>query len=282
MTPRPDTFTVDGVPPGCKVRLIPMWASRPKIVPRLILVHTNAASVETDNDHSYRWALGDGHTKPHYHVERSGQGVKFLPTDRKGVCNYKADAFGLSIETSDLGWPNPGGACGFTPAQAETIARIVAYESIVHGFELDEPTAWDGHGCAAHTDPFDYPYWTMYRGKACPGPAKKAELRGQVFPRARKIKAEWLAPPAGDDLMTSIYAPAGCYARFVATTDRNGVAVSMRWLPTKADMDAFVNAGAVVRVCEVEDLKPVVLLGEIPTGDPGREWSADDFAAVVG
>lgn len=82
--------------------------------------------------------------------------------------------------------------------------------------------------------------------------------------------------------MTVILCPRGCLARLVATADARGVATSCRWLRTNAEREAFARVGAVERVVEVADLAPLVLLGPLPTGDPGRQWSAADFAAVVG
>jgi hypothetical protein len=89
-------------------------------------------------------------------------------------------------------------------------------------------------------------------------------------------------PQPSEDNVTIILAPKNCYARFVATADRNGVATVCRWLQTNDETAAFTAAGATVKVCEVGQLKPVALIGAIPTGDPGHEWSAADFAAVVG
>jgi len=53
-------------------------------------------------------------------------------------------------------------------------------------------------------------------------------------------------------------------------------------LRDNADADAFRAVGAVDKVCEVADLAPLVLLGPLPSGDPGHAWSAADFAVVTG
>ena len=94
------------------------------------------------------------------------------------------------------------------------IARILAYEAIVHGIPLRPPAEWWQAGTAAHTDPFGYPYWSIVKGKPCPGDAKKRELRDVVMPRARAIYAGWTAteppiptPPTEDEMFT--WSPAG-------------------------------------------------------------------------
>jgi hypothetical protein len=49
-----------------------------------------------------------------------------------------------------------------------------------------------------------------------------------------------------------------------------------------ADGDAFRAVGAQDRECELSALRNVVLLGPLPAGDPGHQWSAADFAVVGG
>lgn len=173
------------------------WINRKIIRPRLILIHTNGAKGEGSRQSAYNWSMAaPDNTKCHYQVDRDGSATKFLPSDRQGIANYKADPFGLSIETADEGWPVPGPASGFTPAQAETIARIVAYETELWDIPIETPATWNGEGVGAHTDPFGYPHWTKYDGKPCPGTQKKYEIRELIMPRAREIRE-------GDDDMAA-------------------------------------------------------------------------------
>jgi len=123
------------------------------------------------------------------------------------------------------------------------------------------------------------------RSTSCPGDRVYARLPAlnALFDAPVPPKPTPPAPPTtGDDLMTIILAPKGCFARFVATADRNGVATVCRWLPTTPDADTFRAVGAVDKVCEVADLKPLTLLGPLPSGDPGHGWSTADFAVVTG
>lgn len=167
------------------------WESRPTIRPRMLLVHTNAASGPGTKDSAYNWAMAaHDNTKPHYQVDRDGSAYKFLPSDRRGIANYQADAFALSIETADLGYgpDRPGGNVGFTTDQGETVAQIIAYESELWDFPIEYPAYWNGEGVGCHTEPFGYPWWTKYTGKTCPGEQKKLDMVAWIMPRAREIR----------------------------------------------------------------------------------------------
>jgi hypothetical protein len=174
---------------------------RPKITPRLILVHTNGASGTGSIASAFSWSMRDpNYTKPHYQVDMDGSAAKFLPSDRKGIGNGtvtsktggKAAAdFSLVIETADPGYGagKPGQDGGFTPAQVETVAQIIAYEAKLWNIPIEYPGTWDGSGVACHTEPFGYPYWTIDAGHVCPGRQKKLEMVSLVLPRARAILA---------------------------------------------------------------------------------------------
>jgi hypothetical protein len=202
--PRPASFDVAGLATSdVKLMLLPMWADRPMMRPRMLLVHTNGAQGEGSIQSSYNWAIQSGKTKPHYQVDRNGKAARFLPSNRQGTAQYQANPFGIAIETADLGWPTPakpgyGNDCGFTAAQAATLAAIIAYESILGGFPVEYPAAWNGEGVGCHTEPFGYPYWTNVAGKPCPGTRKKQEMRDVIMSHARSIVLAWTSdtPPS--------------------------------------------------------------------------------------
>jgi hypothetical protein len=211
---KPSRFAPDAAPDWCELKLDAYrntdgtlwWVTRPRITPRLQLVHTNGATGEGSIESAINWgnASPSGNTHPHYQVDR-GRAAKLVPTDRKGIGNATTLAaqaghgnvsdWSIVIETSDAGWPTPGNAGGFIGEQVQMIAEILAYESILHAIPLDYPTDWFGPGTAAHTEPYGYPYWTIKIGKPCPGDAKKRELREVVLPLARRIRDAWTATP---------------------------------------------------------------------------------------
>jgi hypothetical protein len=203
---KPAAFTPEGVPVGVLVNLASYWQTRAVITPRIQLCHTNAASGQGSIESSKNWleSAPGVHTLPHYQVDRDGRACKFLPTNRKGIANQTVAAYrgthgtvqdwSLAYETADSGMIADPTVSDYTDAQAETLATILAYESIVHGIPLEIPTEWFGSGTASHTDPFGYPYWTNAQGKTCPGAKKKARLRTSILPRSREIRAAWTAP----------------------------------------------------------------------------------------
>ena len=105
----------------------------------------------------------------------------------------------LAIETADTGTKHDPDISAFTPIQAEVVAQIIAFESIVHGFPISTPSTWHDAGVAADTDPSDFPFWTLFRGKICPGDKKKAQLRDVVMPRARDIRDAWTSGKTTED-----------------------------------------------------------------------------------
>jgi hypothetical protein len=221
---KPATFAPELAPDGVEVKFVTFVLDRPIIAPRSILTHTNAASREGSVESAWNWshAAPNTNTVPTYQVDRRHDGVwarKMLPSNRRAIANAtvtsshsdwdsldaaeRADItahgqirdWSLAIETADLGFPTPGEDEGFELDQADLVATCIAYESVVHGFPLDPLTAWHGAGVATHTEPFGYPFTTTARGKTCPGRTKKQEFWAFVLPRARQIKAAWLAPP---------------------------------------------------------------------------------------
>lgn len=196
MIPKPERFHPEDAPPGFETKFVSFWRERPKITPRLQLVHTNGASRQGSIEAAYKWANqpGSGHTIPHFQIDRDGRGCLMLPLDRKGIANYKAADFSIGIETADTGYLDDPAISAFTPAQAHSVALALAWAAWGYNIPLEYPTAWDGPGTACHTEPFAYPYWTNAPGKICPGLKKKAQMRDLILPHARQILAEWNTP----------------------------------------------------------------------------------------
>lgn len=207
--PAPTEYSAYGAPPGVVVDLNayrrngrPWWETRPIIRPRLQLVHTNGAQNESSVQGQVNWgnADPDQNTHAHYLFNRP-RVTKVLPTDRRGIGNAthknhrggygNVSDWSLVYETADSGTLDDPSISDFLYDHAEMVARVLAYESIVHDIPLSYPTEWHGAGTACHTEPFGYPYWTIRRGKTCPGFKKKKTVREQILPRARQIRAAW-------------------------------------------------------------------------------------------
>lgn len=232
--PRPDYFGPDGAPPGIGLALDtwdrdvggqPWYATRPLGRKRGALVHTNAANAEGSRASQERWGNSStNRTKPHYLINEGPSlysdqvgPVKVLRSDARAIANATPSWYEeqtgeidcsywlIAIETADDGTADGGvgdflvaGRSEFGPVEvphAELVARVFAYESIVHDFYCTVLNPWNGSGIATHTWPFPYPAFTTVAGKTCPGPQKKATFREQIVPRAQAIRAAWLAPP---------------------------------------------------------------------------------------
>src|SRR5690606_29113315 len=115
--PRPDYFGPDGAPPGVELRLDVFggWVkARPKIIPRVAVVHTTGASGDASVQSARNYGkAGTDNTKPHYHV--GDRPAKVLRTDLRAIANSTgpdieaqygerdASFWTIAIETADMG-----------------------------------------------------------------------------------------------------------------------------------------------------------------------------------
>lgn len=182
------------------------WTTRPQISPIGAVVHTNAASVEASITSSVAHGnRGQNNTKPHYNLN-APRPQKNVPSDRRAIANSTGSSvertYGcpdssfwlLAIETADAGGNKAvnGDYGDFLYDHDEILARLLAYESIVGGWELRVPPQFYTEGVYTHTEPWPYPYLTTAPGKTCPTDTKKDRvLRGDIIPRAIEIKAVW-------------------------------------------------------------------------------------------
>ena len=269
--PTPASFTPEGSVPGVEIKSVEFLADRPflKVKPRLLLVHTNAASVEGDVDSAWNFshANPNNNTLPHYQVDRTHNGTvrarKMLPTNRRSIANATVKEFrgghgdvswfSISIETADLGFPMeangfkaPGGTIGFDPLQGELVAQIIAYESIVHGFPITTPKEWFGAGVACHTEPFGFPHWTIKKGKECPGTQKKTDMRERIMPRANEIRQAWLGTKAAPAAKPPKSTP--------KSTSRYTVVAGDGWFAIARKLDVNVKNLLAVNGANIDDM----------------------------
>jgi hypothetical protein len=256
MAAKPPRFTPELAPYGVEVRFVDFAASRPAMpAPTAIHVHTNGASGEGSLQSAWNWthAAPGSNTLPHYQVDRTRNGVtparKMLATNLRGIgsttvgpatrnsagnliwptlSQEQRDAITahdnvrthtIVIETADTGTIDDPTISAFDAGQLETVAEIIAYESITHGFPLVLQAEWWEPGVASHTDPAGFPFTTIHRGKICPGLKKKAQVRDVIIPRARQIVDLWTAPPPP---VTPLEVPAGMW--IIAKTDAGWLA----------------------------------------------------------
>ena len=200
--------------------------SRPGIVPRIIIVHTNAARGEGSSQSQKNWGnASENNTKPHYCINNPTP-FKGVPTDRRAIANSTGgnleaatgerdcSFWTIAIETADPGSDHSpqapdgsGVALDFVSDEhAELCARIIAYEAIAWDIPLQVPLAWNGTGLVTHTEPFPFPHYTTKKGKSCPThPKKERVLRGDVWARTRELYDAWTGaePAPADDGSTT-------------------------------------------------------------------------------
>lgn len=225
--PKPAAFRPDLAPAGIEVKFVLFMADRPPIDTTALHFHTNAAPDEGSVDSAWNvtHAAPNKNTLPHYQVDRTHDGVnrcrKMLPTNLRGIGSTtvipytdrwwplsEADKAAILahdnvrlhtivVETADTGTLADPAISAYDDGQLELCARILAYESIVHDFPLAIQSSWWVPGVASHTDPFTFPFTTLYPGKYCPGDRKKVQLRTWILPRAILIRDAWLGitPP---------------------------------------------------------------------------------------
>jgi hypothetical protein len=196
-------FDPTSVPEGCRYRPVTFW--RPLIKPRSIFAHTMAApgrsSVQSAWNHAN--AAPNSNTLPHYALglDEADGCEKFLPTNRRGIGNATVDAyqgtnpdlswFSLVVETADTGTNADPTISAFTDYQLEMLTRVYVHEATGWAIPAVKLPTWYGAGMATHTDPFGYPYTTLYQGKFCPGSKKKAQFWSEVLPEVQRR----MAPP---------------------------------------------------------------------------------------
>lgn len=192
------------------------WRDRPIIAPRIIVLHTNAASVEASLDSQRNW--GNAHpnnTKPHACVN-APQPTLMVPATRRAIANSTgsdvedrlgvddASFWSIAVETADMGWKaaEAAGILGnsdigpFLYDHAELIARQCAVWCLLFDIPAAPLTGTDhdfvhGRGIVTHTEPWPYPYLTTARGKWCPGLTKKQQTLNEIIPRTAEIIRAW-------------------------------------------------------------------------------------------
>jgi len=147
-----------------------------------------------------------GGNAAHFTTGASGRIVQARDTNQSSAANWTGNWHTLAIENEDKG-PEFGNWSGsnvprFTAAQAEAIAKILAWCHRVHDIPLAlVPDSKVGRrGVAYHRQGIDGNFtgpfrgrvaggelWSEHFGKACPGDKRITQLINQIIPRARVL-----------------------------------------------------------------------------------------------
>ncbi|HKE98848.1 MAG TPA: peptidoglycan recognition family protein [Actinomycetes bacterium] len=176
-------------PDVAAVRLLPDARSEPRITPRLIIVHTMVGSLRGTEAHFRR---RDVVVESHFGIGGPTDGAsldgaiwQWQDTGRQADANYRANAFAVSIETSDGGNPSRP----WSPRQLDALDRLIRAVARRHRIPLRQATRWDGSGLGWHVMWGAPSQWTPV-AKTCPGPVRIRQFTHTVLPRLRQRPME--------------------------------------------------------------------------------------------
>jgi hypothetical protein len=158
--------------PFATKKLIRPGSNDPHIVPRVAILHVDAANASSLHDY---FDGPSGGIESHFFVKRDGGLEQYRDTDWQADANYLANDFAISIETQGYG------AGEWTPEQLDMIKRLLTWVSDQHAIPLRKVPAWDGAGVGYHTQ-FGAPGpWTPV-SKSCPGPDRIRQFNNTLVP----------------------------------------------------------------------------------------------------
>ncbi|MFM1966816.1 MAG: hypothetical protein RL134_2541 [Actinomycetota bacterium] len=177
--------------PGVLYKPLPEAATQPKITPRNVILHSQAAPTKIPwwNAWAY-WNRGDITGEAHTLCNLDGTIIQAMPFNVRADNNYKGNSWthlgnrygALSCETQDFGAASlqttPWAQQQFHALVAMTTVQCVAYR-----IACTAPTTWDDTGIGYHSQ---FKEWSIYVGKTCPGQQRirqMDELRRQVASR---------------------------------------------------------------------------------------------------
>ena len=159
---------------------LPEAESQLRITPRVVIVHTMVGSL-LGTDQLFRTKSGleshFGIGAPTDGADLDGVIFQWMDTDRRADANLNANAFAVSIETSDGGDESRP----WSPKQLDALIRLIGALCDHHGIPRRICDRADGSGLGWHVM-FGAPGpWTPV-AKTCPGPVRIAQLKDTVFP----------------------------------------------------------------------------------------------------
>lgn len=226
---------------------IPEAATQPKILPRLLIWHSQAgpALTKLESIHAYITRT-DITMEPTFILDMSGRMAQVVDIFTRADCNAKANPFSTSVETQDEGHPTLA-TTQWTEWQCRQLAGLAAWMHLHPSIRLplELATKWDGSGIGPHRA---FPEWSVYVGKTCPGDARVAQIPS-IIARARQI-ATWTPPPTPEEddmagLAAVIVAVDGDASRAEAVTTIDGATgkVRMRGFNTAVERDDLIALG---------------------------------------
>lgn len=182
------------VGPNVVTALLPEDATQPKITPRSSILHSNAGTKGAIWSQLRAFLARASETEPHLQHDMNGVIAQLMRYTTRADCNYKANRWSfsgtwygaLSHETAD----NGAATLDVTPWPVPQFAGLVASltcEAICYRVRCTATTTWTDSGIGYHSQ---FPEWSVFRGKSCPGKARirqMDEVRRQVTNNVAKF-----------------------------------------------------------------------------------------------
>jgi hypothetical protein len=160
---------------------LPEASTQPRIIPRLAIMHSNAGPTKQSWLNLWGWmnrdtVSGEAHCVP----QLDGTMVQVMPFTVRADCNYKANRWyrdgkyygAISFETQDNGSATLP-TTPWTLAQITSMANALAAICVAYRIPCTATTSAYGAGIGYHSQ---FPEWSIYVGKTCPGAARIRQM----------------------------------------------------------------------------------------------------------
>lgn len=241
--------------------LIPPGSSDPRITARIAILHTDGGNAENLGNY---FNGPSGGIESHFHIRKDGHLYQYRNTSWEADANYRANPFAVSIETQGTG------AEEWTPAQIETIVRLLIWLGNVHKIPLRVCDTWDGAGIGWHIQFGSPGPWTPY-SKVCPGPKRIAQIGTTIIPA---LRGDWFSMATEDDLRRIVRQEVG-NARIVTDPQGEGEADDLTQtlsVVLRRLLDDEANQKEALRK-QTAQIKSAIIkeVGKVGTGDVTTE-----------
>jgi hypothetical protein len=179
----------------------------PAITPRTVIFHTMVTTLPACD--AYFRSGRSGGIESHFGVGGPWEGAEYdgvvwqwRDTEEQADANLKANAFAVSIETSDGGDPTRP----WSPKQLASLVRLGNWLADTHSIPRRICPAWDAGGFGYHVM-FGAPGpWTPV-AKTCPGATRIHQLKTIVFPAifaGTSVGEDWLDMATKEDVKDAL------------------------------------------------------------------------------
>jgi N-acetylmuramoyl-L-alanine amidase len=191
-------------------RPLPEATSQGRITPRVAIYHTMVGSLR-GTERYFRESTG---IESHFGVGGPWDGAdldgviwQWMDLERRADANLDANAFAISIETSDNAPARPEDIAPWSPKQLASLVRLGNWLADRFSIPRRQCPAWDQAGFGWHAMWGAPSHWTPAVGKVCPGPARIHQLKTIVFPAifaGTSVGGDWLDMATKEDVKDAL------------------------------------------------------------------------------